>query len=95
VLHINSADVRIVQQGDRYTGHLGRQAVGYSANGEMQRTAVNTMDLKWNADEFAKVTRDGIEWTEDIDLGGKAPKVRFVVFDRDSHAVGSLTMPGK
>jgi len=94
-LHINAADVRIAQQGDRYTGHLGLQVAAYSADGSAERAPVNPMDLNWTADELAKARRDGIEWVQDLNLGDKVQRVRFLVFDRESHAIGTLTVPVK
>ena len=53
------------------------------------------MDVNFSADELANVRRDGIVWSQDIHLGEKVDRVRFLVFDRESHAVGTLTIPMK
>lgn len=94
-LRIEPSDVRIWQQGDRYIGHLGVQVVAYPGEGEPQRSEVNAMDLNWSAEDLANARRDGIRWSRDIKLEEWVEKVRFLVFDRESYAIGTLTLPVK
>jgi VWFA-related protein len=94
-LRIDPADLRIVQQGDRYAGHVDVQVVGYSGNEASQRSPLAALDLTWSADELAAARKDGIRWNRDIQLLDSVNKVRLLVFDRESHAIGTLTMPVK
>jgi len=94
-VRIDPSDVRILQQGERNVAHLGLQVAAYSGDGEPERSVVAPMDLNLSAEELANVRRDGIAWSQDIRLGEKVDRVRFLVFDRESHAVGTLTIPMK
>jgi hypothetical protein len=51
------------------------------------------MDLNWSAEDLANARRDGIRWSRDINLEEWVEKVRFLVFDRESYAIGTLTLP--
>lgn len=92
-LRIDPADVRIAQAGDRYTGHLALQIAGYSGDGQNERSKVIPLDLSLTADERAKVLKEGIVFAQDIAMGAGIARVRFVVFDREAHGVGTLTIP--
>jgi VWFA-related protein len=96
-LGIDPADIRIAQQGDRYSSSLDMQMVGYLTSGEFQSSPVRPLNLSWTADELAKAKTDGFLWNPPIDINVRdtAEKVRFLVFDRDSHAIGTLTIPLK
>jgi VWFA-related protein len=92
-LRIDPSDVRIAQQGERSVAHLDLQVVAYSGNGAGERSAADAVNLNWSAEELADVRRYGILLSKDIQLGDNVERVRFLVFDRDSHAIGTLTFP--
>jgi len=46
--------------------------------------------MLWSA---IKLVRDGIAFSNSVLLGEQMNKVRLIVFDRGSNAVGSLTIP--
>ena len=62
-------------------------------NGQIERSAVVPLDLHYNALERDQALRDGIAFSNNVLLGDRMNKVRLIVFDRDSNAVGSLTIP--
>ena len=92
---IDASDLRINQEGERYTAHLAMQAVGYAADGKMERTTVMPLDVNLSTLEYAKALKDGIASGRDVAMTFPAQKVRLLVFDRGVHAVGSLTIPVK
>src|SRR5271157_111151 len=96
-LGIDPADIHIAQQGDRYTSQLDMQMVGYLTGGDSQASGVSPLSLSWTAAELAKAKADGFVWNPPIDINVRetAEKVRFLVYDRDSHAIGTLTIPLK
>jgi VWFA-related protein len=96
-LGIDPADIRIAEQGDRYAGHLDMRMVGYVAGADPQVSGVSPLNLSWTADELAKAKTEGFVWNPPIDINVRetAEKLRFLVYDRDSHAIGSLTVPLK
>ena len=92
-LRIDLADLRIAQQGDRYTAHLHVQMAGYGPGGEPHLAPVAPLDLSWSAEELAKARTDGLVWNQDLNPADAGEKLRFLVYDRESHALGTLTVP--
>lgn len=90
---IDAKDVILVQQGDQYIGQLRLAVAGYLADGQTEASTVMPLDLHYNAQERDKALRDGIAFSNNMLLGEQMNKVRLIVFDRGSNAVGSLTIP--
>jgi hypothetical protein len=68
---------------------------GYLPSGEPRLAPANPLNPSWSADELAKAKTDGILWTQDLNPADAGEKIRFLVYDRDSHAIGTLTIPLK
>lgn len=94
-LRIDPADLRVSQQGDRYSAHVDVQMAAFPAGGEPMLSAVSPLDPNWSADELAKAKIDGLAWNQDFNPADAGEKLRFLVYDRDTHAVGTLTIPLK
>jgi VWFA-related protein len=94
-LRVDPSDIRITQQGDRFASHLDAQMAGYLPSGEPRLAPANPLNPSWSADELAKAKTDGILWTQDLNPADAGEKIRFLVYDRDSHAIGTLTIPLK
>jgi VWFA-related protein len=90
---IDAADIQVVQAGNVWVAHLALQVEGINAGGDAERTTVMPLDLNLNADEHAKTLAEGIPWDKMIPRNDGWTRLRVAVFDRDSHAVGSLTLP--
>jgi VWFA-related protein len=93
-IRIDPGDVRITQAADRFTAHLSVMVVGY-ANGQAEMSKPQPYNLNMTADEHTKALANWVEFTQVANLGENVESVRFVVFDRDAHALGSLTIPVK
>jgi VWFA-related protein len=94
-LRIDPADLRVSQQGDRYSAHVDAQMAAFPAGGEPMLSAVSPLDPNWSAEELAKAKIDGLVWNQDFNPADAGEKLRFLVYDRDTHAVGTLTIPLK
>jgi hypothetical protein len=94
-LRIDPSDIRITQQGDRYAGHVDVQMVAYPAGAEPLLSMATPIDPNWSAEELAKAKTDGLVWSQDLNPGDAGEKIRFMVYDRDSHAIGTMTIPLK
>jgi len=92
-VRIDAQDVALAHREDQYTGQLRLTMIGYLANGQIESSAVIPLDLQYNAMERDKAVRDGIAFSNSVLLGEQMNKVRLIVFDRGSNAVGSLTIP--
>ena len=51
------------------------------------------MDLHLSAQDHDKALQQGIGFAQDMTLPEEMQTVRLIVFDRGSHAIGSVTMP--
>jgi VWFA-related protein len=89
---VDAADVPLTQFGSIWTGRLAFQVEGVKNGGQVEQSAVIPLDLKLNADEYDRVVREGILIDRMFTSNGWT-RVRLAVIDRDSHAVGSLTLP--
>jgi len=92
---VDASDVRMNQEGEKYTAHLALQMAAFAADGKPERTKVMPLDLSLSAAERAKAVTDGIAFTQSIALPATVEKLRLAVFDRGAYAIGSLTIPVK
>jgi len=90
---LDAADVPMQQSGSDWLAHLAFQVEGIKGADLAGQTAVMPLDLKMNADEHAKALVDGIPLATSFAANESWTKMRVAVIDRDTHAVGSLTLP--
>ena len=90
---IEAKDIALGREGDQYTGQLRLAVVGYLANGRAEGSGVIPLDLHYSAQEREKALKEGVDFSHDVVIGEQMVKVRLIVFDRDSNAIGSLTIP--
>jgi hypothetical protein len=50
-------------------------------------------DLHYSAEEREKARNDGIVFSRSVPVSDQVGRLRFIVFDRGSNAIGSLTFP--
>jgi hypothetical protein len=92
-VRIDANDIALVNEGDRYSGQLGLAVLAYQADGLTRRSETIPLDLRYTAQERDKALKEGVEFSDDVAIGGQVNKIRLIVFDRDSNAIGSLTIP--
>jgi hypothetical protein len=90
---IDARDIALTQEGDRYNGQLRLALVGYLADGRIESTKIIPLDLHYTVEERDKVLKEGIRWSGNLPVPEQLRKVRLIVYDRGSNAIGSLTMP--
>ena len=90
---IDGNDVVLAQDGDRYSGQLRLAVIEYQPDGRIASSAVVPIDIRYSVAERDNSYKEGIDFTKDVMLEKDVNKLRFVVFDRGSNAVGSLTVP--
>jgi VWFA-related protein len=91
-VRIDARDVAMVQEGDHYNGQLRLAVVGYWGDGRIESTKVIPVDLHYSVDERDRALKDGIDVSRNVPIA-QLMKVRLIVYDRNSNAIGSLTMP--
>jgi VWFA-related protein len=90
---IDAKDIALGHEGDQYTGQLRLAVVSYEADGRAEGSAVIPLDLHYSAQERDKALKEGVDFSHDVAIGEQVNKVRLIVFDRNSNAIGSLTIP--
>jgi VWFA-related protein len=92
-VRIDAHDVAFGQQGDHSDAQLRLAVVVYYGDGRIEGSRVMPFDLHYSAEEREKARSEGIAFAQKVAIGDGLDKVRLVVFDRGSNAVGSLTIP--
>ncbi len=90
---IDPADIVLASEGDQFIGQLKVTMVGYSGGSAVQSTPVVPMDLQYTAGQRDQALKDGIVFTRDLVLDKQMTKIRLIVCDTGSTAIGSLTIP--
>jgi hypothetical protein len=92
-VRIAANDVTLVQEGGQYVGQLRLACVQYMPDGRATGSAIVPFDLHYDGAQRDRVLKEGIPFQQSVTLAAGVSRVRFIVFDRDSDMIGSLTMP--
>ena len=92
-VRIDANDVTLAKQGSEYSCELRIVVAGYLAGGRTLTSALVPLDLRYSPTERQQTLKEGIAFAQDLTLGENVRKVKIVVFDRGSNAVGSMTIP--
>jgi VWFA-related protein len=92
-LHINANDIALPRQDARYTAQLRLTAIAYLANGRNEDSKIVQLDPHYSPAERDQVLQNGIDIHQDMKVEPNVKQIRFVVFDRYSSTVGSITIP--
>jgi VWFA-related protein len=90
--HIDARDVALVHENETYNGELRIAIIGYDSDVSRQGPLV-PLDLHLTAPERDKLLQEGVPYSQDIVLKSEINKLRLIVYDRNSNAVGSVTVP--
>lgn len=90
---IDANDVVLAQDGDRYSGQLRLALIRYQSDGRIASSTMVPIDLHFSPAERDRAYKEGIAFEQDVTLEKDVNRLRFVVFDRGSNTLGSLTIP--
>ena len=90
---IDAKDITLAEEGGHYNGQLRLAVVGYLADGRIESTKVVPLDLHYSVEERDKALKEGIDVSRNLPISDQMVKLRSIVYDRGSNAIGSLTMP--
>jgi VWFA-related protein len=93
-LRIRAQDVSLLPVGDRFTGELALTYVMYGPDGRPQASEPMPLRMDLTQQQRDDVLKNGITAGGDLEFGPQVHKVRVVVFDNNSSAVGSVTLTG-
>jgi hypothetical protein len=93
VLVIDSTQVALEHQSDRWVGRLDVLFIQHDNNGNQYNGLDDTINLKLSADSYAKFVKDGFVYGKVVVRENRANTIRIVVRDSASGAIGSITVP--
>jgi VWFA-related protein len=93
VLVIDSTQVSLEQQSNRWVGRMDVLFVQHDNNGNQYNGLDDTINLNLGADSYAKFVKNGFVYSKIISRADRAKTIRIVVRDSASGAIGSITVP--
>lgn len=92
-IRIEPADLMLVEQGDHFDGQVTMLLADYGANGPQGAPVPSSFNLRLSREQHDKVMKEGLVFPQDHPFDDTVQKVRLIVYDRASRALGSLTIP--
>ncbi len=92
-LHIDANDIALARQAGQYTAQLRLAAIAYLTDGRNQDSKIIGINPHYSAQKRDQVLTDGIDFNQDMKIEANVKQIRFIVFDRGSNAIGSITIP--
>lgn len=92
-IRVDLGGVQLSHAGDIYSGQLAVRFLEYQDDGTMRQAKPKSISLHLSQTERDAALKDGYPVTADFALSGKVEKIRAIVFDTASTAIGSLTFP--
>ncbi len=93
-LQIRAQDVSMLPLGDHFGGELALTYVIYGPDGRPQASNPVPLRMDFTTQQKDDVMKNGITAGGNLQFGPQVHKVRVVVFDNNSSAVGSVTVTG-
>jgi VWFA-related protein len=94
-LRIDLADLQSTHTGSPYEGQVQLRIVTYMSDEKFAASNVISVPWHFTDEQRDKAMKDGLVLYKDLALESGVQRVRFVVLDPSSNAVGSLTIPVK
>ncbi len=92
-IHIDASDLQLHEQAGEFNGQIAVVFAHYTPKGLLGMTDPKDFTLKGNAEQLAKIMKDGIWIPMDQTVDSAVNMVRVVVYDHANNAYGSLTVP--
>lgn len=94
-IRIDPADLSLREDGGAFIDHVTTLLVGYTAKGTAGSPVPADYNLRLTKQQHDAVLKDGLSLTQDFPLDGDTQKIRLLIYDHTSGAVGSLSIPLK
>jgi hypothetical protein len=92
-VRIDAADVHLPREGDVFTGQLAVGFAGYMADGSTEASATGTYAPRLSPGQHEQAMQQGLPLTRTVSPAPGIRKIRVVVYDRSTGAIGSLSVP--
>ncbi|HLY19205.1 MAG TPA: VWA domain-containing protein [Bryobacteraceae bacterium] len=94
-MRINASDVLLSEQGGKVTGAVTYLLSDLGASGPLGDPSMQSINLDLTKEQHDMVMKEGIPISQDHAVGDAVQRVRLIVMDQSTNAVGSLTFPVK
>ena len=91
-VRIDVADVLLAHTGDLFTGELAVAAAAYLADGKSAASNPGSFPIHLSPAQREDAIKQGLSFTRAMTLPANIAKLRVLVYDRASGAIGSLTL---
>jgi hypothetical protein len=92
-IRVDAADVLLAREGDLFTGQLAVGFASYPANVRADDQPPNTFEIRLSPEQHDLAMKQGLSLKGLVTLPATMRKIRVMVYDRASGAIGSLTLP--
>ena len=92
-VRIDAADVLLEREGDRFTGQLAVGFARYLADGRVEASPPGTFAPRLSPEQREQAAQQGLSLVGTVTLPASSRKIRVIVYDRASGAIGSLSVP--
>lgn len=92
-VRVQTADLQLLQTDAGFSGDVVVTLVAYDDAGKPAVLRQNAYPFKMTADQHRDALQHGTKLSPDVTLKDEIRKVRVIVYDRNSNAVGSITLP--
>jgi VWFA-related protein len=94
-VRIDAQDIALATEGAQYKGELRIAAVARFTDGRSQISPIIPVGLQYTSADRDRVLKEGIFFAQNLTLSDDTASVRFIVYDRGSNTLGSITIPLK
>jgi len=91
-LRIDATDLAMREEGGAFTDHIAWWLVSYNASGPFGSPRGGDSTLRLTKEQLAGM-KDGLPFPIDLPIEAATKKIRFIIFDYTTGAVGSLSIP--
>jgi hypothetical protein len=92
-IRVDAADVLLAREGDLFTGQLAIGFATYPANVRADDQPPGTFEIRLSPEQHDLAMKQGLSVTRLVMLPATVRRIRVMVYDRASGAIGSLTLP--
>jgi VWFA-related protein len=92
-LRIELSDVQLTQSGDVFTGQLAARFIEYQDDGTLRQSKPASLHLHLTLQQRDVAMKEGYPVAEDLEIAAHTEKIRAIIFDPNSGAIGSLSIP--
>lgn len=94
-MRIDPTDMLLREQGGKFTGAVTFLLSDLGESGPLGDPTVNSFNLDLSKEQLDKVMKEGIPISQEHAISDAVKRVRLIVMDTNTNAVGSLTFPAR